>query len=337
MDPRATRALPLVRALFLAVALLAPALSFAATGASAPPPPDRRIALTIDDLPWASFGAGTPEMRDAHHPRLIAALRATKAPVVGFVNEGKFGGDDKADAAERAKGERMLRDWLDAGAELGNHTAGHVDLHAVGLPAYQDDILRGERWLRPALAARGAAPRWFRHPYLRAGRSAEDKAALAIFLDTRGYRIAPVTVDTSDWIWAGAYRKALAAGDEATLARLRAGYVPYMLAKIDYFEAQSIALLGYNLPQVLLAHANEINAATWVALVDGIRARGYRIVTLEDALRDPAYARADAYTGRWGPSWLHRWAIGEKKPREFFTGEPATPRWVLDLAGVEGE
>ena len=110
-----------------------------------------------------------------------------------------------------------------------------------------------------------------------------------------------------------------------------------MLNKIDYYESQSLALLGYNLPQVLLAHANEINADTRVALVRGIRARGYRIVTLEDALRDPAYQRADAYTGRWGPSWLHRWAIGESRPKEFFAGEPTVPRWVMDLAGVTSE
>ena len=43
------------------------------------------------------------------------------------------------------------------------------------------------------------------------------------------------------------YRRAL-------LERLRLGYVPYMLNKLDYYEAQSQALLGYALPQVLLIY-----------------------------------------------------------------------------------
>jgi peptidoglycan/xylan/chitin deacetylase (PgdA/CDA1 family) len=321
---------PLLCFVVLALAMPAAALT--------PVEPDRRIAITVDDLPWASLGDHPPHVPSAgmleHHARLMQALREADAPVIGFVNEVKL----EVHGTPVPERLQMLRDWLDAGAELGNHTYGHTDLHATGLPAYEADILKGERQLRLLLAKRGAKPRWFRHPYLRAGRSAGDKAALAAFLAEHGYRIAPVTVDNSDWIWARAYRNVLdRGGDEELLKRLRTGYVPYMLDKVDYYERFSIALLGYALPQTWLMHANEINAATYPALVAGVRARGYRTVSLAEAMQDPAYARADAYTGAWGPSWLHRWAIGENRPREFFAGEPATPKWVLDLAGVEGE
>ena len=291
--------------------------------------PDRRIAITIDDLPWAQMGDGPPLVPD-EHAALMRALAAAKAPVTGFVNEAKL----EMGGAVRPERIAMLRDWLDAGAELGNHTHGHVDLHAVGLDAYTRDILRGEAVLRPLLAERGATPRWFRHPYLRAGRTVEDKQALAAFLEQHDYRIAPVTVDNSDWIWARAY---LAANDEATRARLRRDYVPHMLEKIDYYEAQSLALLGYNPPHVWLLHANALNAATYTALVAGVRKRGYRIIGLEEALRDPAYARPDGYTGAYGPSWIHRWAMAEKKPALAYAGEPRTPQWVMELAGVESE
>jgi hypothetical protein len=110
-----------------------------------------------------------------------------------------------------------------------------------------------------------------------------------------------------------------------------------MLAKVDYFEAQSIALLGYNLPQVLLMHANELNADCYGELLDAMRKRGYAFIDLESALKDPAYQRADAYTGKWGPSWIHRWAIGENKPKEFFAGEPIVPQWVKDYSGIQSE
>ena len=300
--------------------------------------PDRRIAVTIDDLPWARLDRIAPPDLQARHARLIASLRAANVPIVGFVNESKL----EVEGEVRPERTAMLRDWRDAGFELGNHTWGHIDLHAVGVPAFEADILKGERQLRPLLAEQGAKPRWFRHPYLRAGRTPEDKAAIENFLVQHGYRVAPVTVDNGEWVWAFAYANALnSQADtpkrEAILHRLERGYVPYMLNKLDYYEAQSQQLLGYNVPHVWLMHANELNAATFVALVEGTRRRGYRFITLDEAMRDPAYARPDGYTGRFGPSWLHRWAMAEQKPKEFYAGEPVVPGWVLELAGVDSE
>lgn len=293
----------------------------------------RQIAVTIDDLPWATLGDATPSTLAQYHPRLIAAMKQADIPLIGFVNEGKLVSAEKVDTSRV----HLLKDWVDAGFDLGNHSYSHADLHAVGLEAYESDILRGEVFLRPLLAERNKKPEWFRHPYLRAGRTVEDKAALQAFLAEHGYRIAPVTVDTSDWVWAGAYRKAIAAGDSASMTRLREEYVPYMVSKVDYFEDQSILLLGYNLPQILLMHANEINADTFGQLIAAIRARGYEFISLETAMKDPAYRRADAYLGKWGPSWIHRWATGEGRPKEFYAGEPNTPDWVLAMAGVESE
>ncbi|HYM86397.1 MAG TPA: polysaccharide deacetylase family protein [Pseudoxanthomonas sp.] len=306
--------------------------------ASATEAQDLRIAVTIDDLPWARLDSITPPDLQARHRRLIAALKEVGVPGVGFVNENKLEVDGRVDPRRL----EMLRDWLDAGYELGNHTYAHLDANAVSLDVYEKDILDGERQLRPLLAAQGTVPQWFRHPYLRAGRTAEDKAAIAGFLGQHGYRIAPVTVDNGEWVWAFAYadvmdRQADPVVREAQLSRLRLGYVPYMLNKLDYYEAQSRQLLGYALPQVWLMHANELNADCFVELVAATRRRGYRFITLEEALADPAYARPDGYSGRYGPSWLHRWAMAEKKPKEFYVGEPVVPKWVLDLAGLDSE
>lgn len=300
--------------------------------------PDRLIAVTIDDLPWQQMAKTPAGVLQSRHDALMAQLRVADVPVTGFVNEDKLEVDGQVQPA-RVK---MLEDWLDDGHELGNHTHGHVDLHAVGLPAYQDAILRGERVLRPMLAERGKAPRWFRNPYLRAGITPEDKASLAGFLVEHGYRLAPVTVDNGEWVWAFAYARVLdgqpdTPGRAALLERLRLGYVPYMLNKLDYYEQQSQALLGYALPQIWLLHANELNAVAYAELIAGAKRRGYRFITLDEAMKDPAYAREDGYHGRYGPSWLHRWAMAEKKPKTFYAGEPIVPKWVLDLAGVDSE
>lgn len=300
--------------------------------------PDRRIAVTIDDLPWQRIATTSSEALRTRHAALLEQLRIGGVPVTGFVNEDKL----ERDGVLQPERVAMLDAWLDAGHALGNHSYGHVDLHVVGIPAFEDAILRGERVLRPMLAKRGQTPQWFRHPYLRAGRTAEGKAAVTDFLSQHGYRVAPVTVDNGEWVWAFAYARVLDGQTDtpertALLERLRLGYVPYMLNKIDYYERQSQALLGYALPQTLLLHANELNAEAYAELIAGIKRRGYRFVTLDDAMRDPAYAREDGYHGRYGPSWLHRWAMAEKKPKTFYDGEPVVQKWVMDLAGVDSE
>ncbi len=329
-----------MRLFCLWLCLSVPAFNAIASGvpAALTVPPDRRITVTIDDLPWQRMDKTTPGHLRTRHAALLDQLRQGGVPVVGFINE------DKLEVGGVAQPERvaMLEAWLDAGYALGNHTYGHVDLHQVGIPAYQDAILRGERMLRPMLTKRRQKPQWFRHPYLRAGRTLEDKATIANFLAEHGYRIAPVTVDNGEWVWAFAYERVLDGQPDtferaALLERLRLGYVPYMLNKIDYYEQQSQALLGYNLPHILLLHANALNADAYAALIRGIERRGYRFITLEEAMRDPAYAREDGYRGRYGPSWLHRWAMADKKPKEFYVGEPTVPKWVLDLAGVDSE
>jgi len=300
--------------------------------------PDQRIALTIDDLPWQRLDERDDPELAQRHAQLLAALEAAQVPVVGFVNEIKLERDGQVQPARV----QMLRDWRDAGFELGNHTHGHVDLHAIGLAAYEQDILSGEQTLRPLLAERGQTPRWFRHPYLRAGETPQQRAALATFLDQHGYRIAPVTVDNSEWIWAFAYdhvrdTEADPALREARLRQLRRGYVPYMLNKLDYYEDQSRHLLGRLPAQVWLMHANALNAASIDELIAATRRRGYTFITLEQALQDPAYAHADGYNGAGGISWIHRWAMAEDKPRSFYAGEPKVPRWVLELAGIANE
>jgi hypothetical protein len=81
------------------------------------------------------------------------------------------------------------------------------------------------------LAKRGAKPQWFRYPLLRTGTTLQDKAAVETFLGKHGYRIAPVTINSSEWVFALAYRRALAAkASDATLQRLRDDYVAYMQA-----------------------------------------------------------------------------------------------------------
>jgi peptidoglycan/xylan/chitin deacetylase (PgdA/CDA1 family) len=288
----------------------------------------REVAITFDDLPGVSAVDGSA----AHLRRVTTGLLRTfgrrRIPVVGFVNEGKLWQNGSIDEERVA----LLREWLTAGLELGNHTYSHVDLHAAPLDEVKDAVVRGDATMRVLMASQRRAPRYFRHPYLRTGRDPETRQSLQAFLAERGYRVAPVTIDNADYIFAAAYDRSAARGDDRTADEIVTMYLDYMSRVLRYYEDQSQALFGREIRQVLLLHANALNALAFDRLAATLESRGYAFIHLDRALQDAAYTSDDTYFGPGGISWIHRWAISQGKQPEFFAGEPEVPSWITRAA-----
>lgn len=265
--------------------------------------PLRVVAVTFDDLPFASVPSDDPATLSRLHTQLTSALHSRQVPAVGFVNEAKLYREGELDPARVA----LLRDWLHHGFELGNHTYSHVSLNRVARDAFEADLLRGETVTRPLAQAEGKPLRWFRHPFLHVGKTAEVRAAFAGFLQAHGYTPAPVTVNNSEWIFAVAYARALAAND-AEAAQIGEAYLAHMDASFTRIEQLAFDLLGRPMSHVLVLHANMLNADYFSRLADLLRQRGYRFVTLDEALADPAYHQPLGDTAHEGESWLEGWA-----------------------------
>ncbi len=298
--------------------------------AAAQAPAAREVCVTFDDLPIAGVVSHDVRSSRAITAKLLGAITAHHIPAIGFVNEGKLaegsGGVPRRDRVE------LLRMWLDAGLELGNHTYAHIDLNRTPLADFEQDVLRGEAVTRPLLAARGMTLRFFRHPFLHTGRDLDTKRGVESFLAEHGYRVAPVTIDNDEYIFAAAYDLAAARVDRDLMRRVAAAYVPYMDAKFAFFERNSRDLFGYEMRQVLLVHANPLNADRFGDLAAAIEKRGYRFITLDRALEDHAYRSPDTYTGTGGITWIHRWALTKGMSRAFYAGEPEVPEFVAKAA-----
>lgn len=291
----------------------------------------RTVAVTIDDLPVVST-RGSLKNRRQITQKLLKHIRSAKVPAIGFVNENKLYAGDKPDDRQVD----LLRMWLAAGLELGNHTYSHRSLNQISLADYQADLLKGETITKQLLAEKGRKIRFFRHPFLQTGRTLEIKADLDRFLAEHGYTIAPISFDNADYIFSRAYDVAYDRGDKAAMTKVGAAYVPYMEKKLEYWERQSVKLFGREIAQTLLIHANFINSDYFDDLAAMFKRRGYRFVDLETALNDDAYRLPDTYVGPAGISWLHRWA--RDKGREFIIAdEPTVPEFVLKLSGFEAE
>ncbi len=314
VEPRQTRGEPAAVAAFNIVPVAASAM-------------ERTVAFTFDDLPMSRDGAYGLERMQAVTTRLVGQLRRAGIVAVGFVNEAKL---DKVDEpSARMARTALLEQWLDAGMELGNHTYAHVSFWNTPLEEYQRQVLRGERVTRALLAERGQKPRYFRHTYLNTGPDLRTKNAFERFLAEHGYQVAPVTVDNLDVTYALAYDNAYQQGDSALMRRIGGAYVEHMRESFAFSEELSRRVLGREPAQVLMLHANALNADYLDELVAMLKGRGYGFVPTEQALRDPAYRSRDTYTGRRGLSWLQRWAITQgKEPGQ----EPREVEWVRKVA-----
>jgi peptidoglycan-N-acetylglucosamine deacetylase len=320
---RRSPSLNLVRLLPLALVPLVTIAAARAPGPEAPSPArnaDRMMAVTIDDLPINGVDPGLPALT-ALNQRLLAAVKRQGVPAVGFVNESKLYRPGEVDGRIA-----LLRAWVAQGLELGNHTYSHPSLNKAGRAVLEEEVVRGEtvtRWLMKPRELR-----WFRHPFLDAGATAEDKAGFEKFLAARAYRIAPVTVDAWDWYFTYRYAVAKRHGDAALRERIASAYLAHCDAELDYAEAFAKRLFGRDIPQVFLMHENELSADHFDRVAEKMKARGYRFVSLEEAMADDAYRHEDRFVGG-GANWLERWAATEgiaEVPRG-----PEPPAWLESL------
>ena len=288
----------------------------------------RTIAITIDDLPVVSTRRDL-KTRQQITRKILANIAKAKVPVIGFVNENQLYAGDKRDE----KKVDLLRQWLAAGLELGNHTYSHNRLNQISLADYEADFLKGETITKELLASKGRPIRFFRHPYLQTGRTMQIKADFDIFLREHGYTIAPITFDNADYIFSRAYDIAFDKGDKKLMKKIGDAYVPYMESKLAYWERQSVRVFGREMRQTLLIHANFINSDYLGHLIAMFKRRGYKCVDLETALKDEAYRLPDTYIGPAGISWLHRWTL-EKGKSFIEPNEPTVPKFVTKIAGM---
>jgi acetyl esterase/lipase/peptidoglycan/xylan/chitin deacetylase (PgdA/CDA1 family) len=265
----------------------------------------KEVAVTIDDLPLngPQFDAG--RLR-AMTDKILAAINKHQVPAVGFVNESLLHVPGETDARVA-----ILKAWSDGGVELGNHTFSHLGFKDASLNEYQDDFLRGEVVTRWLLKQKGQKIRYFRHPFLQMGPTREIEQSFESFITDRGYKIAPVTVDVMDWMILSAYANARTQGDSEMMKRVSDEYLKFAERKFEFCEQVANGLFGRQIKHILLLHANELTADNLDGLATMLKNRGYRFISMEQALKDPVYQAPDKYIAT--SDWLSHWGFSKGK------------------------
>ena len=115
----------------------------------------------------------------------------------------------------------------------------------------------------------------------------ERRDALRRALAERGLSSAYVTVDSYDWYLESLTNRAVRAGQTIDRDALRQLYVDAIVGAAEFSDRIAVETLGRSPAHVLLLHETDLAALFIADAVAELRRRGWRIVSADEAFRDP--------------------------------------------------
>ncbi len=259
--------------------LIVVALSLSQDLIAADEPPQqtavKRIALSFDDAPRVDGAIFSGEQRTT---ALIKALQsAATGPVVFFV---------KTAHLSMTKGVARIERYAEAGHLIANHTHSHAWLSRTDT----DDYIADFDYAETLLAAFSNRRAWMRFPYLDEGTRLAKRDAVRFALNERGLANGYVTVDNYDWYLDQQWQAAVRAGRSVDRKALRDAYVDLLLGAVSFYDDIATNTFGRSPAHILLLHENDMAAMFIGDLVAALRARGWTIISPDEAYRDPLNA-----------------------------------------------
>lgn len=226
----------------------------------------REIALTIDDLPFVG------EAKNFHLNMIIQTLKENEIPVTGFVIAREVEPNNWS----------VLQKFHDAGFGLGNHTFSHQNLNRVPTQTYIQEIDSADKILTPLLTE----PKFFRYPYL-AMSQGQKKEEVLHYLSSKNYQIAPITVDSKDFMFNQLLLGVPEKARRQFLELLKPSYLDFIWQQTLKAEEQNRQAHKTSRAQILLIHSNLLNAYVLPDIINLFKQNGYNFVRLEEALKEP--------------------------------------------------
>lgn len=236
--------------------------------------PRPQVAVTLDDFNIFD----TPTLTGAARNQMILdALKSHNLKAAAFVN-GKY--------FDNEKNLPLLRAWDERGHMIGNHSYSHFYYHNTELDIFTGDILRNEALLKQLPRFR----KYFRFPYLKEGKTAEQRDRLRAFLKEQGYRNGHVTIDASDWYVDQRLRARLKANPNANTVPYRDFYLQHIYERATYYDELARKILGRSVKHTLLIHHNVLNGLFLGDLLQMFKDKGWKLISPEEAYTDKVFS-----------------------------------------------
>lgn len=232
-----------------------------------------QVAITMDDFNISGLYLERAEKRNQ---AILSALRTHSVKAAIFVT-GQY--------VDSPFGQRLLKQWNDAGHFIANHTYSHRFYPGSDIAEYSADILRCDALIKGYEQFRP----WFRFPYLKEGKTVEQRDGMRAFLAERRYRNGAVTIDASDWYIDDRMRKRLRADATADTAGYRDYYLQHILDRSRYYDGVSRQALGRSVRHTLLVHHNAINELFLGDVLEQYKRQGWKLIDADEAFADPVF------------------------------------------------
>lgn len=224
----------------------------------------KTISITIDDLPFVG------EYRNFHLNLIINSMLEHKVPATGFIIASEVHNENW----------EILQKFRDAGFGLGNHTFSHANLNALDTKHYVQEIKKADTMLTPVLTE----PKYFRYPYL-AMSSGTKRNDVLCYLEQNNYQVAPITIDSKDFVFNQRLLSVPELNRRDYLNELKPFYLDFIWQQTVKAEEHNQYHHNTEQSQILLIHANLLNAYVLSDIINLYKEQGYEFVSLEDALK----------------------------------------------------
>jgi len=247
----------------------------------------KRMAMTMDDF---NLDFDIRLSAERRHQNILDAFEAVDHKACGFVT-GQF--------VDKPFGQTVVRDWLDQGHMIENHTWTHSHANNMTSEAYLQDVQRNKSYLHDI--TRSAT--YFRFPYLDDGRDRDQQVELFKGLNDLNLINAPVTNDAVDWFTNSRLQKRLRDNPQADLSPYRDYYLNMCLKLANHWDSVAQALGFHSLPHLTLIHHNVLNGLFLKDVLLALQADGWEFVDASEALSfEPYHALPPEPTH--GRNWL---------------------------------
>ncbi len=272
-----------------------------------------KIAITIDDVP------NTKKFREDHYRSfLLETLDSFTIPVAIFINDGLI-----YRTIDTVKNLMLLEEWTKRKfITIGNHTFSHLRYSDITFDEFKKDVEKGEIISRQLALKFNKPLEIFRFPYNDLGIDSIHHAKMDSFLTSRAYKIAPFTVESSDWMFNAVYEHYISNSEFEEADKVAELYVSKTIEYIHFFDSLSQSIYGRTINQIYLCHDNSINAKYLKKIIALLESENYEFVSIAEALKDPAYKQNNNYYKKWGISWFYRWMSDSTKRMEWMKKEP---------------
>lgn len=290
----------------------------------------KTIAVGFVSIPPVDRSANPPKDSDATARLLIEKLKSHRVPAIGFLTGGAVS-DGERFYPVRAN---IVRLWRDAGFEIGIGNFKHVWFYHTPFDEYVAGVEKNEGIARNILAEKNLSLRYFSYPYLNTGKNAEERNRFEAWLGERGLTPVKYTIDNQEWMYSHAYDAARNDNDIGSMIEIRIEFIKYMSNMFDHYEAYSREIFGRDIAQTMVLTPSRLVADSADELFGMIERRGYKFVSIEEALRDEAYGEPENFYGKSGISWFERWQMARGGT---LRNEPKVNSMVEEMWESKGE